>query len=105
MPLTTDYKETIRARVQRDPEFKEALLEGAMECFLSGDIDTGKTILRDFIKATVGFEELSKHLDKKPESLIRMFGPKGNPTVKNFFQILVCIQETEGTQLQIKFVD
>jgi len=55
MILTRDYKETIRARVQRDPAFKEALLKEAIECLLAGDVGTGKSILKDFIKATIGF--------------------------------------------------
>lgn len=96
MALTRGYKETIRARVQRDPEFKEALLKEAIECLLAGDVDTGKSILRNFIKAAIGFEELSKVVDKKSESLIRMLGPKGNPTANNLFQIIAQIQKQEG---------
>jgi hypothetical protein len=30
---------------------------------LTGDIDTGKAILRDYIKATVGFEKLGEATD------------------------------------------
>jgi hypothetical protein len=55
MTLTRDCKETIRARVQRDPGFREALLRKGVENFLSGDVETEKIILRDFINATVGF--------------------------------------------------
>ncbi len=102
MVLTRDYKETIRSRVKRDPEFKKALLKEAIECLLTGDLDTGKSILRDFIKATIGFEELSRIVDKKSESLIRMFGPKGNPTANNLFQIIAQIQKKEGVHLEIK---
>ena len=50
MTLTRDCKETIQARVQRDPGFREALLREGIESFLSGDIETRKIILRDFIK-------------------------------------------------------
>lgn len=98
---TKDYKETIRARVQRDPEFKKALLKEAIECLLSGDFDTGKGVLRDYIKATSGFEALSKTINKKPESLIRMLGPKGNPTAKNLFQIIAQIQEQERVHFDV----
>ncbi len=104
MVLTRDYKETIRARVQRDPEFKESLLKEAIECLLAGDVDTGKFILRDFIKATIGFEELSRIVDKKSESLIRMLGPKGNPTAHNLFQIIAQIQKQEGMHLEVNLV-
>jgi hypothetical protein len=55
MALTQDFKETIRARVKRNPGFRQALLREGIENFLSGDIETGKIILRDFINAAVGF--------------------------------------------------
>ena len=50
-----------------------------VDAMLSGDVETGKTILRDTIKATVGFEQLGEATDTPPKSLIRMFGPRGNP--------------------------
>lgn len=104
MALTREYKETIRARVQRDPKFKEALLKEAIECLLAGDVDIGKSILRNFIKATIGFEELSKIVDKKSESLIRMLSPKGNPTANNLFQIIAQIQKQEGVHLEVNLI-
>ena len=52
MPLTRDFKETIRARIGRDPGFREALLEEGVECLLSGDVEAGKSVLRDYINAT-----------------------------------------------------
>ena len=100
--MTRDYKETIRARVQRNPEYTTALLQEAIECLMSGDVETGKAILRDFIKATSGFEELSRIIGKKPESPIRMLSPKGNPTANNLFQIIAQLQKQEGMHLEIK---
>jgi hypothetical protein len=44
MALTRDFKETIQARVERDPAFREALLKEGVECLLSGDVETGKTV-------------------------------------------------------------
>jgi len=101
MATARDYKETIRSRVNRDPAFREALLKEALECFFAGEMLIGKAVLKDFIKATVGFKELARLLDKKPESLIRMLGPQGNPTAYNLFQIVALIQEQEGIKLQI----
>ena len=60
MALTRDFKETIRARAKRDPGFRKALLQEGIENLLSGDVETSKIILRDFIKATVGFTKLSE---------------------------------------------
>jgi hypothetical protein len=38
----------------------------------------GKAILRDYINATIGFEELSRVTKRPAKSLMRMFGPAGN---------------------------
>jgi hypothetical protein len=43
---------------EHDPTFREALLKEGVECLLSGDVETGKTVLRDYINATIGFETL-----------------------------------------------
>jgi hypothetical protein len=77
MALTRDFKETIRARVERDPGFRRALLREGIENFLAGDVKTGKIILRDFINATVGFPKLSDATHRSAKSLMRMFGREG----------------------------
>lgn len=58
MPLTRDFRETIRERLKRDPGFREALLEEGVKCVVSGELDVGKSILRDYVNATIGFQEL-----------------------------------------------
>jgi hypothetical protein len=42
MALTRDFKETIRARVERDPKFRKELLREGIECMLTGDVATAK---------------------------------------------------------------
>ena len=54
MTLTRHFKETIQVRIKRDPAFGEDLFREGIECLLSGDVDTGKALLRDYINATVG---------------------------------------------------
>ena len=104
MVLTREFKETIRARVQRDPAFREELLKESLECLLSGDVDTGKALLRDYINATIGFEELSNLTDKSPKSLMRMLGPKGNPQARNLFEIIGYLQNREGVHFEVRAV-
>jgi hypothetical protein len=58
MALTRKFKETVQARVQADPAFREALLREGIDTMLAGDVETGKAVLRDYINATVGFEKL-----------------------------------------------
>ena len=62
---------------------------------------TGKAILRDYIKATVGFEKLGEATDTPPKSLIRMFGPRGNPQAKNLFSVIGYLQKRAGVQLHV----
>ena len=101
MALTKDFKDTIQARAQRDPEFRKALLQEGVECLLSGDIDTGKAVLRDYINSTIGFKELSRVFNKSSKSLMRMFGPKGNPQASNLFAVISHLQEQEGIHLEV----
>ena len=104
MSLTRHFKETIQARIECDPAFREELLKEGIECLLSGDVETGKAVLRDYINATIGFEELGGLTDKSPKSLMRMFGPHGNPQARNLFEIISCLQAREGLQLKVQAV-
>jgi hypothetical protein len=101
MPLTKDFKETVRARARRDRRFRQALLSEAADCFLAGDVATGKTVLRDYVHATVGFEELGRATKKSPKSLLRMLGPTGNPQASNLFAILEYLQKREHIRLAV----
>jgi len=102
MALTRDFKETIRARVKRDPAFREALLREGIENFLAGDLETGKIILRDFINATVGFTKLSDVTRRSAKSLMRMLGPRGNPQARNLFEIVAYLQRAEGVRFEVR---
>lgn len=102
MALTRDFKQTIQARVKRDPAFRKALLRDAIECFLSGDVATGKTVLRDFINAGVGFTRLGQAMRRSPKSLMRMLGPAGNPHAKNLFEIVAFLQRHERVRLKVQ---
>ena len=68
---------------------------------LSGDVETGKAILRDYIKATVGFEKLGAATGNQPKSLIRIFGARGNPQARNLFNVLGYLQRQAGLQLHV----
>ena len=52
MPLTRDFRATVQARIASDPAYRKELLREGVECLLSGDLDTGKAILRGYINAT-----------------------------------------------------
>lgn len=101
MALTRGFKETVLARVQADPKFRDALLKAGIEAMLAGDVDSGKAILRDYIKATVGFEQLGADTGSSPKSLIRMFGPTGNPQTRNLFSVISHLQRHAGLTLHV----
>jgi DNA-binding phage protein len=101
MALTKEFKETVKARAARDPAFREALLSEAAEQLLSGDLETGKAVLRDYINATVGFEKLAKETGTPPKSLMRMLGPKGNPRARNLLSVIGKLQRVSRLHLAV----
>ena len=58
MALTHSFREIVEERAMRDPEFRVGLLTEAIECVLNDEIDVAKVLLRDYVNATVGFQEL-----------------------------------------------
>ena len=101
MAKTGSFKELVQTRAKNDKKFAEALLREGIDAMLSGDVETGKTILRDYIKATVGFEKLGEATGTQPKSLIWMFGPRGNPQAKNLFGVLGYLQKRAGLKLHV----
>jgi DNA-binding phage protein len=102
MALTRDFRETVQARVKRDPAFREGLLSDAVESLLSGEVTLGKELLRDYINATVGFPKLAKHTKIHVKTLHQMFGPSGNPTASNLFEIVAYLQHAEGVRFEVR---
>jgi DNA-binding phage protein len=100
--LTRDFKQTIQARARRDPAFRRELFTEAVESFLSGDVETGKAVLRDYIHATVGFDELAGSTRHSPKSLMRMLGPSGNPQARNLFEIVHYLQQKEKVRFKVQ---
>jgi len=101
MGLTREFRNTIAARAERDPRFREALFTEALNAYFSGDTAVGKAILRDLVNATVGFEELALTLKKPSKSLHRMLAPRGNPSTDNFFSIVNALQKKTHVKLRV----
>ena len=102
MALTRDFKETVRARAQSDPTFRLALIEEAIESLIGGDLDGGRSILSNYINATIGYPALAKLTGKDAKSLIRMLRPGGNPTSRNLLDILHHVQQQEGVKTEVR---
>jgi DNA-binding phage protein len=100
MALTRNFKDIMRARVRSDPAFRSALLTEAVNAFLTGVIDTGKAVLRDFIKATVGFEVLAAQTGRPSKRLVRIFSQGGNSAADYLFSIISTLQRASGVTLK-----
>jgi hypothetical protein len=64
-----------------DPASRAGLYQETVQAMLDGDFGTAKILLRDIVNATVGFARLGGRIDIPQKSLMRMFGPAGNPLV------------------------
>lgn len=94
----------MRARIRREPAFRDALLCEGVNALLAGDVATGRSVLRDYINATLGFEALGTATGIAPKSLMRMFGPDGNPQAQNLFAVLSHLQKHARVRVEVKTV-
>ena len=101
MPLTRSFKNFVKSRIEEDPKFRQVLFQEAVQTLIEGDVATAKSVLRDYINATIGFPALAKVTKMPPKSLMRMFGPKGNPTAVNLFGVIVALQKKTGVHLRV----
>jgi hypothetical protein len=49
MALTKDFRDTPRERAQRDAPFRQALFQEAVELSLAGDVETGHSLMRNYV--------------------------------------------------------
>ena len=75
-----------------------------LDCLLSSDAETGKSLLRDYVNATIEFGELGGRTDKSPKSLMRMRGSTGNPRARKLFEIIDCLRQREGVRLKVQAI-
>ena len=71
---------------------------------LSGDPEdaaVGREQLRDYINATIGFQELGRLIEKGPKSLMQMFSAEGNPSSANLGLVLAQLQAQEGVEIGV----
>jgi hypothetical protein len=101
MALTRAFRATLGEDLRRDRSFRVAYLDVAIGCLHSGDLATGKAMLRDLINGTVGFGNLGKALRRSPKSLMRMLSAAGNPHADSLFGILSHLQRLEGVEVRV----
>jgi hypothetical protein len=101
MPLTREFKETVMARAKQDPDFRQSLIVEATNALLDGDFDTGKRLLRDYLNATESLPAIANELKQNVKSIRRMVGPQGNPTLRNFVNLLNACKRRESLELHV----
>ncbi|PMR72829.1 DNA-binding protein [Billgrantia endophytica] len=104
MALTRDFKVTIAARAECDPDFAKAMLDEAITLFLNGEPDTARLLLRGLVNATVGFEGLAEDTGKPSKSLHRMLSPSGNPSMDNLAAIVGAVRKVLKVNLEVHAV-
>ncbi len=102
MPTTRKFRTTIVSRAEADPEFRREMLTEAVNELLAGDLAVGKSMLRDYINATITFQQLAKKLKKSDKSIHRMLGPRGNPRAENIIEIIKILQAHEHVKLRVE---
>ncbi|MGQ0814824.1 MAG: helix-turn-helix domain-containing transcriptional regulator [Gemmatimonadota bacterium] len=105
MALTRDFRQTVAARVERDPAFARAMLVEAATLFLNGEPETARMMLRDLVNATVGFERLADLTDKPAKSLHRMLSLNGNPSMDNLATIFDVLRSALKVDIEVHAVE
>ena len=95
MALAREFKETVMLRAKQDPTFRQELIVEATNAFLDGDVDIGKNLLRNYLNATEALPSIAKELAQDEKSIRRMIGPKGNPTLHNFVNLIGACKKRE----------
>ena len=102
MPVTRKFRTSILDRAASDPRFRRQMLTEAVNELLAGDLEAGKAMLRDYINATITFQQLAKKLKKTDKSVHRMLGPRGNPRADNILEIIKILQTHERVRLRVE---
>ncbi len=102
MPITQKFRVTILNRAASDSNFRQLMLTEAVNELLSGDMEAGKAMLRDYINATITFQQLAKKLKKSSKSIHRMLGAHGNPRAENLLKIIKTLQKNEHITLYVE---
>jgi DNA-binding phage protein len=93
MITTRDYRETIIARIKREPKFARGLYAEAINAILEGETAEALSMLRDLVHAQITFKELARQTGLGEKSLHRMLNRNGNPTARNLGVIVKRIAE------------
>ena len=101
MALTREYKQTVLARIRRDPKFARALYAEAIDALLDGETQEGLSMLRDLVHSEITFKELARQTGLDEKALHRMLSRRGNPTTRHLGTIARAIREDLGIKRRL----
>ena len=93
---TVPYNDSLKAMIASRPALATEMLEGAINSLLEGELEEGRLLLRQYVNATIGFQELARRTGKQDKNLMRSLSASGNPTAANLFEIIHACTEAEG---------
>ena len=97
----TGVRERVKSRIRTDDAFGDAIFSEAIEVLLANDMATAKSVLFDFIDATIGFEELAVQSGLAADALREMFSQSGDPSAGELFRVLAILQQHQGIQFEV----
>jgi hypothetical protein len=83
------------------PESRKKNLVKAGDAMLNNRAETAKKLLREHIRATMGFERLSLETGLPAKRLKRMFAPKGELRAREMLESFVALQRDVGIELHL----
>jgi DNA-binding phage protein len=95
------YEPIAQDMVRRDPAYAVALLEAATQALVGNELPVARNLIRHLIKGGMGYPELSRRIGTPQTSLVRMFGPRGNPTLANAAAVLAALRRHAGVRLRV----
>jgi DNA-binding phage protein len=104
MALTRAYRDTVVARIKRDPRFARALYAEAMNALLAGETEEGLSMLRDLVHAEITFRELARQTGFGEKALHRMLSRRGNPTVRSLAKVVAALRSDLGVVPRVAVV-
>lgn len=103
-PPSVPFAPYWRARIRREPALRDGMLQEAVQALVDNEVAVAKGLIHDVIKSTIGYQELTRRTGTPSPSLARMFGPKGNPTAANLFNVLAQLRAKNRVRFEVRML-
>ena len=94
-------KKAIQQRIAAKPIVVRTLIQDAFQCFVDGDIEASKEIIRECVVGTVGWKSVAETAGINEKSIIRMFSKTGNPSITNYSAVMCALADHNNYQVKL----